>query len=669
MRLNDFIPDVNKPESSDAQSLLKKVIDRVTLSLAIDPKRSVLGGRSSESVNDFFENYYTKPDLSGVVEGIEIEYDLSLIESEILNFFVSKNSDVMPFVFVDHAGRGKSTILKYICYYLCRKEKNIDEIIRPIYISLREHEIKIQEIKTANELHLFIDKLIKESIYKLVVDYLKEDHHAILLWLNTTYQSDLQARYPAGIIDKIDDIETHLSELAEKNKGDLVTLIVGTMCHYSINRRSILLILDDADNFDIDTQRALLQYASHIIPWGVKVLVSIRNSTWRSMEADRRDYEVRRSTPIHWSLDQLKSLLIKRLSNANKIQVRSKTLRTEASPSKIVNSFIALLENNQTSDFLIRTSNYNLHSLMRKLLLMPSSWHFNDRYLLREQLIDKVTLSETPGIPLWSTFNLVLGCHRGTYKGGDDMVRNGLLNCFCTRDDKHAYYTFFVRMHIISRLRKNDTEITAVPIREMYDEYKAVFSSNLGFTKVFNRTLFRLIQGGLVHSNSCRRYQSLSEVEEHINDDSVFISDSGIYYTDWLFSRVDYLYFMKDDIDWREECDISGLNHVKIGEGPFNKHKNTLKALYKLMKLELRMLTKISEEMKGASIASSYITLFSAESLSKGKKEILFTKVMRDEFKLYLDRVYKGRKEVFSKEWNAINTLLEDYSDIRTAFS
>jgi hypothetical protein len=340
--------------------------------------------------------------------------------------------------------------------------------------------------------------------------------------------------------------------------------------------------------------------------------------------------------------------------------------------SEVVDSFIALLENTQTSDFLIRTSNYNLHILLRKLLLMPDSWHFNDKYLLREQLIDKATFARTSGIPLWNTFNLVLGCHRGTYQGGDDMVRNGLLNCFCTRDDKHAYYTFFVRMHILSRLRSYDTEKTSLPIKYIYDEYRIVFGSNLGFTKVFNKALFRLIQGGLIYSKSCRRYQSLSEIEEHINDDSVFISDAGIYYADWLFSRVDYLYFMKDDIDWPEECDISGISHVKVGERIYRRHQNTLRALYKLMKLELKMLTQITQEMREPGLSSrakSYVDLFSAESLSKGKNEILFTKVMMMEFKNHLDWVYKGKDNIFSKEWNSINILLEDFGDIRSAFS
>jgi hypothetical protein len=129
---------------------------------------------------------------------------------------------------------------------------------------------------------------------------------------------------------------------------------------------------------------------------------------------------------------------------------------------------------------------------------------------------------------------------------------------------------------------------------------------------------------------------------------------------------------MKDDIDWPEECDISGINHVKIGERIYRRHQNTLRALYKLMKLELQMLTQITQEIREpgeSSRAKSYIALFSAESLSKGKNEILFTKVMMTEFKNHLDWVYKQKESRFSKEWDSINVLLEDYGDIRSAFS
>jgi hypothetical protein len=107
------------------------------------------------------------------------------------------------------------------------------------------------------------------------------------------------------------------------------------------------------------------------------------------------------------------------------------------SQEEIVQSFVDLLEYDRSVDFLIKTSNFNLHSLMRKLSIMPSSWHFNDSFLLREQLIDS-TQSKKHGIALWNIYNLVLGSHLGSFKGVDFMTRSGILNCFCTGDDKHG---------------------------------------------------------------------------------------------------------------------------------------------------------------------------------------------------------------------------------------
>ncbi len=232
------------------------------------------------------------------------------------NFFLLDDSKTKPYLLIDHAGRGKSTILKYINYYLYRHEESLKNNILPIYISLRDHEATISALKNSEELHLFLKKIIKEAAYSVVLEYLKKDHKKPLEWVNKKFPSSLQALYPSSKINDITDIENHLAELGERKYENLINIIVGSLCHYSQFETPVILFLDDADNFDIDIQRALLRYSGKLLPLGVRVLVSLRFSSWKAIENERRDYEPHISTRIDWSLEQIKSLLKTRLNNA-----------------------------------------------------------------------------------------------------------------------------------------------------------------------------------------------------------------------------------------------------------------------------------------------------------------------------------------------------------------
>ncbi len=87
MRLNQKITDKNPPKATEAQALLKDVIDQVTSSLAIDPKSNFMVSQLGEDCDNFFENYYVKPNTTGQISSITLNNKLSSIEAEILNFW------------------------------------------------------------------------------------------------------------------------------------------------------------------------------------------------------------------------------------------------------------------------------------------------------------------------------------------------------------------------------------------------------------------------------------------------------------------------------------------------------------------------------------------------------------------------------------------------------
>jgi hypothetical protein len=674
MRINNHFSLANTPKSTEAQKFLKEILDLTTANLSVDIKPNV-STTSDEVFMDFFERYYVKPNTNGSFLHGHIKVPLSNIEAEILNFFLSEEAQSTPFIFMDHAGRGKTTILKYIAYYLFLTEKSLSEEILPIYISLRAHETTISKFSKAQTLHSFFKNLIKEKSFASMNEYFINNSSEVLEWINSTYHSPLQGLYPPEKIVEISNYPAgYIENLADTNTERLIELMFGTLCYYSTNKKFVVLFLDDADNFPIDVQRALIDFAKQTISLGIKALVALRISTWRTLESDRRDYEPYvPQSGINWSIEALTNLLLKRLKNAQEVLTfQTDKYKMDATRKETVESFVKILSNDKSADFVVKTSNYNLHSLMRKLALIPKSLHFEDDFLLEKVLRNFAAIPDST-VPLWVTFNLIFGVESGTFRSDKQIASSGLINCFCTKDDKHEPYTFFIRAHILIRLKDATDEGRSIRIREIRDEYMRIFGNNFSFSRVFRRAFYRLVQAGLVNTMSCRRYQTTNEVSQHIETDAVFITEAGLYYLNWLMFRIDYFHFMKDDINWPDKYDIKCLKPVLVGMSRTKRHKFALKALGFLMEIELKMLEELQEQLNNPGdhrIAQEYVTKFSAQPISSGTNEVLITKLMLDEFLKYLQwsNNWKNYKERINAELDAIHRLLDDYDDIRSSF-
>ena len=406
---------------------------------------------------------------------------------------------------------------------------------------------------------------------------------------------------------------------------------------------------------------------------GFRVLIALRWSSFQALRGIIRDYEPRQSPRIRWSLDQMRDLLRRRLTHASKKVVLEKSgipAKTFTDYGKTIDSFVDLLRHRHTEEFLIKTSNYNLHTLMEKVARMPTSEYFDDRYIFKE--LEKVKIGNPDhGVPLWVAFDLILGIEDGGFKSRDDVARSGLINCFCTLDEKHEPYTFFARLHLLCRLQKNADENNTFSVRELAQEYRLIFQNNLSFTRVFFRSLFRLVQGQLILTRSCRRYWDILEIQEHIEDDHVYISEVGLYYLEWLTNRIDYLYYIKDDIDWPENDDLDGMVAASVGLERAEKHRQSYIALCKLMDLEFQMLKELLGQLKkpgDSKIAKTYVDRFSAKTLSGPNGEILFTKKMAREFEKYLTWSFPNYRTDLKDELLQINNLENSYQNTISAF-
>ena len=671
MRLNDNIahPSVYP---SPARSLLRGVISEITHSFDVAPNIDIRNDQVQQAAQHYFTKFYTKTDFSGVLAQDILSPDtkLSTIEAEIINFILSDKASVKKYVFRDHAGRGKSTILKYISYFLHKTEPKLAAKMVPVYISLKMHEATINSMDIEKDLECFLDGLIKEACFTLARDYFVTQSESILCEAND-YNRDLQGRFPESRRQTFkEDPEQALSELSST---ELIQVCKMALSVYSKEKRSVVILLDDADNFRTDIQRTCLAYLDKLIAVGFKAAIAIRFSSWEALENDRRDREPEISTPIQWSDHALKKLLSKRLKNARKINLQTPSFTLQAPNSRsITDAFIDLLSATKVEELLTRTSNFNLHSLMRKFDIIASSSHFDDKYLIQERMLDHTVESEH-GARMWVVFHMLFGNYNGSYKTDDHGVRAGILNCFCNQNGSLEPYTFFIRVLVLARLAKHQAESTALSVVELKEELSRFFDYDLHLSEVIERTLYRLVQSALILTRSCKRYQDSNSVSEHIMDDWVYISETGQFYSKTLINMIDYLYFMKDDINWPSSTVVNFVP-AKVRTKRIDKYKNTLRALKQLMALEYQMLSNIRDKYSepGAALPlQKYINDFSARSLYGETSTIMFSEKMLNHYEEYLAWSLKNQdyKQMFNDELTQLNQLKDGYQDIIKAYT
>jgi hypothetical protein len=194
----------------------------------------------------------------------------------------------------------------------------------------------------------------------------------------------------------------------------------------------------------------------------------------------------------------------------------------------------------------------------------------------------------------------------------------------------------------------------------------SLFGDDAHFTPVFARALRRLILGGLVFTTSCRRYQDERSFWPQVTDDSVFVAPAGRYYLLKLIGFTEYLWFMKDDIDWREAPPFS---FATISDNTVRKAKGTLKALHTLMRLEYELLDGLRATVSIGMVKQRlYVDLFSAKRIP-GSRNVLFTGYMQERFSDRLRRKFPDYLALFSEPLRDIHELHETFSRTREAFS
>jgi hypothetical protein len=342
-------------------------------------------------------------------------------------------------------------------------------------------------------------------------------------------------------------------------------------------------------------------------------------------------------------------------------------MHADADAREVSDAFVDILRGREAVELLAALSNENLHSLFGKIQMIAQSNYFRDQSVMRELFArDTAANANQSGARLWLVLSLLLGNYNGTFKSSDDAASLGIVNVFCTRERNHTPYTQFVRLHLLARLSSTRKEQDAVPVTKLREEYMTLFGDDTHFSQVFERALRRLIIGALVFTTSFRRYKEEHAFWPQVVDDEVFITPAGRYYLHKLIGRVEYLWFMKDDIDWAEPqrfpCASTGASAVV-------KIRGTLAALCELTRLEYEMLDSVRARMTaGANVARRYLDLYSAARLPKARSP-LFTDFICDRFLEHLAHKVSGYATAFARELECLDEVHERFSRTRASFS
>jgi hypothetical protein len=350
-------------------------------------------------------------------------------------------------------------------------------------------------------------------------------------------------------------------------------------------------------------------------------------------------------------------------------------VRSEA--TKLIDAFVKLIRHEDSVNILVNLSNQNLDMLFDKLRLMLKSQYFDDSLIIRELLTSMVGQEEKRKIPVWLVYSLLLGNYCGTFRTQDDIVRCGLVNIFSSKPPSDRPFRHFIRLHILTYCYgdgSNGDKEEYYSVREMYKSYCRLFADDAFFTETFFKSMFRLLQANLLFSKEYQSYGSPEVAEKLLLDDEIALSSSGKFYISTLIHRIDYLFFVKDDVNWIGEPDFE---HADKSTDRIRKWRYTLRALRLLMGYEYQMLQQIVrneiENIQKAGkplIKPIYTTEFSPYRINSKTETVCFTRCIFRAFKDYIfsREGEENAENIFKKELESIRKLIKEHEDIENDF-
>lgn len=214
---------------------------------------------------------------------------------------------------------------------------------------------------------------------------------------------------------------------------------------------------------------------------------------------------------------------------------------------------------------------------------------------------------------------------------------------------------------------------------ENYDEVRTIYSLHKGlfntenYDDLFSKALLNLIEGHLVFTESCIKVDEIIRNKDRLMMDRICISTSGLFYLSNFLHKIEYIYFIKDDMDWIGDPRTLGLDPAAKDVSRNQKFVIALRSVHSLMQLELKMLSGLCEraEDEGSRMLIDYRELFSGYYPYVGHDNVLITDLFGRNMIQFAKKMLKDEYEYSgaAKEEKSLDWLIKENKSLLEAFA
>ncbi len=566
----------------------------------------------------FFRQLYVKFDKK---EGFE---------NKIKSFLCKTNKNVL--LVLGNVGWGKTTnIIKYFFYSLPQNEQ-ISSKVLPIYIDLNLFVNDLDKMgKNEQTKAIFFEKILLPRIKTLFNDLLRIDNDDFWKYVKSQPEFIDLKLFEDNLALVYIDINTVKQKILEKRLEalDKPTLpLIALKYFYEIKNIQPVVIFDNADPLQRKVTKWLLWEVHSLAErYSAKIITCLRPETYKALFNDPYSLNKAKS-PLEHNLHKpdLKRYLDKRLQylieSSDKINLSDTfngaiTFNSKTAFIFLHNFLRSLLVNNFFKIFGSIT-NYNLRYFNALIIQLLQSGYIDENTIQKFIMGNELNHSSVKRI----VFSSLITNNYKTYfpNTANAYLDSSIINLLYYNSDSAFDYT--IQLHLLAyacRIRK-------FTLNQCLDDYMKLTNSKLpNSVNLFKKILTKLNNANILNTTLIPTIYNYEE----INPDEVFTAtDTANIYLNEFLTSIEYLSFMKDDIDF-------GVFEIQLKDSIEIQDRNSsLNEILKYLKFLFEREIEFFNNLLTNNMVQAYLNYF-----SPSKSIMFFTKHILDSFRSYFNLV------------------------------
>lgn len=557
---------------------------------------------------DFYEKIFVPSSLYHLSDNDSFLKEIFrfLSEDEVSNITIDNNvKDILGFleledkvlVLIAPIGWGKTVLLQYVWFYLMYKSVWLQKNVFPIYIAVDRTISTFKDNRSTSEIRKnFYQNLIKERLIEHTKYHTQLDNEQFWTYLKTNTDSynwleqletDVPNLYKPNSVRNKTKIEFAIKQARMKAKEQDDFYLYATKYVIENKGKKVVLVFDNLDPMSLIINQTILDEAIELSRnFGFKVIVSMRKITYNALAANPsgmiRAYPPRRLLMetrnvrqyMHHRMDVINKELFpepqRKVPSYIYLYEGEKRISFEDA-RKVVFSLTNVLLGDESSRFLENISYWNLRKLNRYLINYLSSGYIDVDKLITLIVKEQTTGEKNLENPLWILLTSTITGNYATHFP-DRLTQDyeiHVLNVYCNGDN--LFNRYLIRLHLLNYLNNsNILNFSSQQIIASYSEVTGIDKDKLDHE--VNYAIIRFMKHDLVESAN---YYDIDHQEMNMNLENLNITPTGRYYLSTFRNYYEYLVYMKDDVDLRDNpYAIQNCIKVKsLGERYLELHK------------------------------------------------------------------------------------------------